>query len=35
VPVMLSVCRFCVATRGWFEPKGAASVLGPVSSPEV
>jgi len=20
VPVMLSVCRFCVATRGWFEP---------------
>ena len=31
VPVMLSVCRFCVATRGWFEP--ATGVLGPVSSP--
>ena len=23
VPVMLSVCRFCVATRGWFEPAAA------------
>jgi len=34
VPVMLSVCRFCVATRGWFEPAAAASDLGPVSSPE-
>jgi ACR3 family arsenite transporter len=22
VPVMLSVCRFCVGTRGWFEPGG-------------
>ena len=20
VPVMLSVCRFCVGTRSWFEP---------------
>jgi ACR3 family arsenite transporter len=34
VPVMLSVCRFCVATRGWFEPAVAAGVLGPASSPE-
>ena len=34
VPVMLSVCRFCVATRGWFEPAAAANVLGPASSPE-
>ena len=34
VPVMLSVWRFCVATRGWFEPAAAARVLGPVSSPE-
>jgi ACR3 family arsenite transporter len=24
VPVMLSVCRMCVATRGWFEPAPAA-----------
>ena len=23
VPVMLSVCRFCVATRGWFGPSPA------------
>ncbi len=23
VPVMLSVCRVCLATRGWFEPAGA------------
>ncbi|UCF39560.1 MAG: ACR3 family arsenite efflux transporter [Gemmatimonadota bacterium] len=23
VPVMLSVCRFCVATKHWFEPQGA------------
>ena len=23
VPVMLSVCRFCVGTRGWFEPPAA------------
>ncbi len=25
VPVMLSVCRFCVATRGWFEPASAGA----------
>jgi ACR3 family arsenite transporter len=23
VPVMLSVCRFCIRTRGWFEPTAA------------
>jgi ACR3 family arsenite transporter len=23
VPVMLSVCRFCVSTRGWFEASGS------------
>jgi ACR3 family arsenite transporter len=34
VPVMLSVCRFCVATRGFFETAGADAVLGPASSPE-
>jgi ACR3 family arsenite transporter len=34
VPVMLSVCRFCVATRGWFGPPAAALSLGAVSSPE-
>jgi ACR3 family arsenite transporter len=26
VPVMLSVCRFCVATRGWFPEAPAAAV---------
>jgi ACR3 family arsenite transporter len=25
VPVMLSVCRMCVSTRHWFEPRAAAS----------
>jgi len=34
VPIMLSVCRFCVATRGWFEPAAAAPVLGRLPSPE-
>src|SRR5512140_1723215 len=29
VPVMLSVCRFCVGTRGWFEPAGQR--LAPVT----
>ena len=30
VPVMLSVCHVCVATRGWFEPPGAVGgALGP------
>ncbi len=33
VPVMLSVCRFCVATRGWFEP-GGAHAPAPVPSSE-
>jgi ACR3 family arsenite transporter len=33
VPVMLSVCRFCVATRGWFEPV-AAPALGRAPSLE-
>jgi ACR3 family arsenite transporter len=33
VPVMLSVCHFCVATRGWFEPV-AAPVLSRASSLE-
>jgi arsenite transporter len=28
VPVMLSVCRVCVSTRGWFEA-GEASLAGP------
>jgi ACR3 family arsenite transporter len=34
VPVMLSVCRFCVATRGWFEPAAGARGLEAVPSPE-
>jgi ACR3 family arsenite transporter len=34
VPVMLSVCRFCVATRGWFEPAAAVRDLEAVPSPE-
>ena len=25
VPVMLSVCRLCMATRGWFPPAVAAA----------
>jgi hypothetical protein len=33
VPVMLSVCHFCVATRGWFEPV-AAPALSRASSLE-
>jgi ACR3 family arsenite transporter len=28
VPVMLSVCRFCVATRGWFDEPAASSTPG-------
>jgi ACR3 family arsenite transporter len=32
VPVMLSVCRFCVATRGWFEPGGAHAPAHPPSA---
>jgi arsenite transporter len=33
VPVMLSVCRFCVSTRGWFEPAvgGAAAAAARAS----
>jgi hypothetical protein len=31
---MLSVCRFCVATRGWFEPAVGARGLEAVPSPE-
>ncbi len=27
VPVMLSVCRMCVATQGWFEPARAKGVV--------
>jgi ACR3 family arsenite transporter len=34
VPVMLSVCRFCVATRGWFEPAPAPRGLEALASPE-
>jgi ACR3 family arsenite transporter len=34
VPVMLSVCRFCVATRGWLEPDPVARSLEAVPSPE-
>jgi hypothetical protein len=33
VPVMLSVCRICVATRGWFEP-GPGPARAPAPSPE-
>ena len=28
VPVMLSVCRFCVGTRGWFEPGSGRGLAG-------
>jgi arsenite transporter len=31
VPVMLSVCRFCVATRGWFEEGPGAEAAWPSS----
>ena len=29
VPVMLSVCRFCVATRGWFTGAFSAPTAAP------
>jgi ACR3 family arsenite transporter len=32
VPVMLSVCRACVSTRGWFETGVAAPVAGPAAA---
>ncbi len=32
VPVMLSVCRVCVASRPWFEAGVAAQAVAPVSS---
>lgn len=36
VPVMLSVCRFCLATRGWFGAAGAELPRGPaVAMPRV
>jgi hypothetical protein len=36
VPVMLSVCRVCVSTRGWFEAGVAApGVLRPAVEPVV
>jgi hypothetical protein len=33
VPVMLSVCHVCVATRGWFDASPAAPALG-ATTPE-
>ncbi len=34
VPVMLSVCHVCVATRGWFDPPAATSAPGAIASGE-
>jgi ACR3 family arsenite transporter len=31
VPVMLSVCRVCVASRGWFEADTAAAAMAPAA----
>jgi ACR3 family arsenite transporter len=33
VPVMLSVCRFCLATRGWFREEGAGARPAPAAPP--